>query len=179
MTTKSPPYARLPFIERLAYFIGTGAGAGLIPIAPGTFGSIEGVAVFLGIHEAASGLSAHGAAGVAAIWWLFIGVNVVIFCVGVWASSRVAQLLGVTDPGRVVIDEVSGQLISLTPLLFAPTWVSMLLGFILFRGFDIWKPFPIRKFEQLPRGWGIMTDDAGAGILAAVVLLILRLVRIV
>jgi phosphatidylglycerophosphatase A len=166
LTTKSPPYASLPFIERLAYFIGTGAGAGLIPIAPGTFGSIEGVAVFLGIHQAAS-------------WLLFIGVNVVVFCVGVWASSRVAQLLGVTDPGRVVIDEVSGQLISLTPLLFAPTWLSVLLGFILFRGFDIWKPFPIRKLERLPRGWGIMTDDAGAGILAAIVLLILRLVRIV
>lgn len=179
MTTKSPPYTRIPFIARLAYFIGTGAGAGLIPIAPGTFGSIEGVAVFLGLHAAASSLSANGVAGVAACWLLFIGVNVVIFCVGVWASSRVAQLLGVTDPGRVVIDEVSGQLISLTPLLFAPTWLSVLLGFILFRGFDIWKPYPIRKFEQLPRGWGIMTDDVGAGILAAVVLLILRLVRIV
>ena len=165
-------------MERLAYFIGTGAGAGLIPIAPGTFGSVEGVAFFLGIHQAASGMSAHGAGGTAAHWLLFIGVNLVIFWAGVWASGRVARLLGLTDPGCVVIDEVSGQLISLAPLLVAPTWLSVLLGFVLFRGFDILKPFPIRKLERLPQGWGIMADDAGAGVLAAGVLLIARLVRI-
>jgi phosphatidylglycerophosphatase A len=84
-------------------------------------------------------------------------------------------LLRIDDPGRVVIDEVSGQLISLTPLLVAPTWFSVLLGFILFRAFDILKPFPISKLERLPLGWGIMADDAGAGILVAAILLVLRL----
>src|SRR5262249_20688494 len=157
----------------------TGGGAGLMPIAPGTLGSVEGVAVFLGIHTVMAGFSPGYDGGRTDYWILFAVVNLLIFWVGVWASGRAARMLRVTDPGCVVIDEVSGQLIALTPLLFGPTWLSVLLGFVLFRAFDILKPFPIRKLEHLPLGWGIMADDAGAGILAAVVLLILRLARIV
>jgi phosphatidylglycerophosphatase A len=179
LITTSPPDPKPAFTDGLAYFVATGAGAGLIPKAPGTFGSVEGVAVFLGIHAAMSGFSAGYSAGRTGFWILFTVANLLIFWVGVWASGRTARLLGVTDPGRVVIDEVSGQLISLTPVLFAPTWLTVMLGFVLFRAFDILKPYPIRNLERLPRGWGIMADDAGAGMLAAAVLLILRLARIV
>jgi len=111
--------------------------------------------------------------------WVFLAlVNLIVFGAGVWASGRVSLLMRTADPGRVVIDEISGQLISLTPLLLAPTWLSVLLGFVLFRAFDILKPFPINKLERLPGGWGIMADDAGAGILTAAILLAVRLARL-
>ena len=96
----------------------------------------------------------------------------IITAVGVIVADRAAKYAQVKDPQWVVIDEVSGQLITyylffwVTPL----NWKSWLLGFILFRLFDIWKPFPSRQLEQLPGGWGIMADDWMAGIYAAIVL---------
>jgi phosphatidylglycerophosphatase A len=112
---------------------------------------------------------------------------------GVWSAARVAAHTGVADPQYVVIDEVSGQQLALVlPLIpvaiphFASrpdlsiyglffalslvNWKYLLLGFILFRVFDIWKPFPIRRLEKLPGGWGIMADDWMAGIYAAILL---------
>lgn len=113
---------------------------------------------------------------------------------GVWSSSKVASYAGVADPQHVVIDEVSGMhltlVLALLPLgppthllptdnasLFAVysglsllNWKYLLLGFILFRVFDIWKPFPIRRLEKLRGGWGIMADDWMAGIYAAILL---------
>jgi phosphatidylglycerophosphatase A len=149
-------------------------------LAPGTFGSLEGVAIFAGLSAAVphSG-SEDVVVNATGYWFLLIGVNLLVFSVGVWASGRVARLLGIADPARVVIDEISGQLISITPLLFAPAWRTVVLGFILFRAFDILKPYPIGKLERLPGGWGIMADDVGAGILAAAILIIVRLARIV
>jgi phosphatidylglycerophosphatase A len=164
-------------MDRLAYLLATGAGAGLLPLAPGTFGSLEGVAIFAGISVAARmGSTPHTHIS---YWLLLATANFVVFGVGVWASGRASRLMGSKDPSQVVIDEVSGQMISLTAILFAPTWQSVLLGFILFRAFDIFKPYPIRKLERLPGGWGIMADDVGAGILAALILLVARSVRIV
>ncbi len=121
-------------------------------------------------------------------------VLLLVAIVGVWSSSRVAAYAGVRDPQYVVIDEVSGQHITLLlPLLFiaAPnqvlhgaesgghslsamltllSWKYLLLGLILFRVFDIWKPFPVRQLEKLPGGWGIMADDWMAGAYAAICL---------
>lgn len=173
------PDRKLSLADRLSYLIATGAGAGLSPIAPGTFGSLEGVAIFACVSVAIVRSGTDQVAAHTGYWLLLIALNLIVFAVGVWASSRVAGLMGVDDPGRVVIDEVSGQMISLTPLLFAPTWQSIFLGFILFRLFDIWKPYPISRLERLPSGWGIMMDDVGAGILAAAVLSIARAVQIV
>ncbi len=83
-------------------------------------------------------------------------------------ASRTANYIGKKDPQIVVIDEVSGQLISYLAIGAAvPNWKYLLLGFILFRVFDIWKPFPARQAESLPGGWGIMADDWIAGIYAA------------
>jgi phosphatidylglycerophosphatase A len=173
------PDRKLSLVDRLAYFISTGAGAGLIPIAPGTFGSVEGVAIFTCISVAIARSGADQTGARTGYWLLLIALNLIVFAIGVWASGRTARLLRTPDPSRVVIDEVSGQMISLAPVLFAPTWQSILLGFILFRAFDILKPYPISRLERLPGGWGIMTDDVGAGILAGALLAIARAVQII
>jgi phosphatidylglycerophosphatase A len=122
----------------------------------------------------------------------FVGIFLVS-ALGVWSAARVAAYAGTEDPQFVVIDEVSGQQLALVlPLIpvaiphFASrpdlsiyglffalslvNWKYLLLGFILFRVFDIWKPFPIRRLEKLPGGWGIMADDWMAGIYAAILL---------
>jgi len=98
---------------------------------------------------------------------------VVIFLVtvaGIWAASRVERVLQKKDPSIVVIDEVAGQMIALLSAPFwLPTWWSILSAFILFRAFDIWKPYPIRRLEGLESGLGIMADDVLAGIYALIV----------
>jgi phosphatidylglycerophosphatase A len=88
--------------------------------------------------------------------------------VGIPAATRVARASGVKDPQFVVIDEVAGQLITLIAVPMA--WKSLLLGFILFRGFDIVKPPPVRSLERLPGGTGIVIDDVAAGLYALAVM---------
>jgi len=101
--------------------------------------------------------------------WDWIAVLVVAAC-GVCVAGKVERFAGKTDPQFVVIDEVSGQLIALSFPFTVLNWKSWLLGFILFRVFDIWKPFPARRAESLHGGWGIMADDWLAGIYAGLVL---------
>jgi phosphatidylglycerophosphatase A len=208
-TSASPAQAAPPEAvarkPKLAIFIATACGLGYLPKAPGTWGSLGGLAL------------------AALPWWAFnaysVGVNVTghgdelaflhmapwrmdpfLFCqivltllaaiIGVWSADRTAKFWGVKDPGKVVIDEVSGQHITLLvgcaipiwwrlpkdawasyPVGFetvnsALNWKYLVLGFILFRLFDIWKPFPARQAESLAGGWGIMTDDWIAGMYA-------------
>ena len=90
---------------------------------------------------------------------------------GVPAATRVARACGLKDPQFVVIDEVAGQLITLIAVPIA--WQSLLLGFILFRGFDIVKPPPLRRLERLPEGVGIVIDDVGAGLYGLTVMQVL------
>jgi phosphatidylglycerophosphatase A len=122
-----------------------------------------------------------------------LALLIILATIGVWSASRVAAYAGVEDPQYVVIDEVAGQhlalLFPLIPIalphfmahldfseyaiffaLSLVNWKYLLLGFILFRVFDIWKPFPVRQLEKLPGGWGIMADDWMAGIYAAILL---------
>jgi phosphatidylglycerophosphatase A len=105
------------------------------------------------------------------VWQLqlaFIGVIVVL---GIWAAFRTERLLGMKDPGKVVVDEVAGQMISLLPLAFladGPWFVWVIVSFNLFRLFDIFKPYPARRFEALPGGFGIMADDLVAGVYGAI-----------
>jgi phosphatidylglycerophosphatase A len=94
-------------------------------------------------------------------------ITVVIAVVGVWAADRTATFLRTKDPQCVVVDEVSGQLLTYVAALAPLNWKYLLLGFILFRAFDIWKPFPARQAESLPGGLGIMADDWMAGVYAA------------
>jgi phosphatidylglycerophosphatase A len=99
-----------------------------------------------------------------------LAVLVLIFLLpGIWASSRTARVLKIEDPSIVVVDEVLGQWLT---LLGASTlnWKTFLAAFLLFRLFDIWKPWPIRRLENLPEGTGIVVDDLGAGVYGAIVL---------
>jgi phosphatidylglycerophosphatase A len=101
-------------------------------------------------------------------------VVILIALLGVYAAGRAANYVGKKDPQFVVIDEVSGQMITYFSPFTLFNWKSLLLGFILFRVFDIWKPFPARQAESLPGGLGIMADDWIAGIYAALGLWIAR-----
>jgi phosphatidylglycerophosphatase A len=173
---------------RFALFIATAGGLGYLPKAPGTWGSMLGVALTsltIWMANINFRLAPPGAAG---SWTQrspeadFLsnqaGMAFVIAILGVWASASAARYWRAKDPQKVVIDEVSGQSITYLGLLsrgsFAHGWIYLLAGFILFRVFDIWKPFPARQAESLPGGWGIMADDWIAGIYAAVVLYLLR-----
>jgi phosphatidylglycerophosphatase A len=101
---------------------------------------------------------------------LLVALNVLVFALGVWAANRTCEICGLKDPGVIVIDEVSGQLIAITPLALAPSPAGIIAAFLLFRFFDIFKPYPIRKLERLPGGLGVMADDALAGIYAAILM---------
>jgi phosphatidylglycerophosphatase A len=153
-------------------------GVGYFPIAPGTMGSLVGVGLYLIIWvESFSWLQNRAARGRLNLLYVFTPqmalMLVVIFLVtmaGIWASSRAEKLVRKKDPSIVVIDEVAGQMIALLSGPFwAPTWWSVLTAFILFRAFDIWKPYPIRRLEALESGLGIMLDDVAAGAYALIV----------
>jgi phosphatidylglycerophosphatase A len=160
-------------LDSTAYALAIGLGAGLMPIAPGTVGSLEGVVILLAV------LALHLAPSVSLL--VLVILNVIVFAVGVWASTRTCEITGLKDPGIVVIDEVSGQLIALTPLALWPSFsvAAVVAGFILFRLFDIFKPYPIRKLEHLHAGLGVMADDVLAGIYAAVLLGLGHLARLI
>ncbi len=151
-----------------AIWIATAGGAGFFPIAPGTAGSVVGVAVVMA-------LARLPLARPAAIAILAAGA-VVVFAVGVWAAGKAETYFGRTDPGQVVIDEVAGQMITLMLMPHA-TWKWLVGGFLLFRGFDIIKPFPARQAERIPRGWGIMVDDVIAGLYGMLALALIGLVN--
>lgn len=208
-----------PEKPRLALAIATVLGIGYIRKAPGTFGSLVGVATaflsaifFLHPRSAHDLFSLHplaetilrenlfGAPGTnvhnsAFAFPLLIAVVLFLLlsALGVWSASRVASYACTEDPQYVVIDEVAGQhlalLLPLIPIalphltanldfsqytiffaLSLANWKYLLLGFILFRVFDIWKPWPIRRLEKLRGGWGIMADDWMAGVFAAILL---------
>lgn len=155
-------------------------GVGLIPVAPGTWGSAIGVGLFVvwrhldGRWQAWArehGFSAVGAETLESAAALFL--LLALFLGGVWAASRVEKLTGKKDPGIVIVDEIIGQLITYLFLSRAAGWGLLLAGFLLFRLFDILKPFPARQLEALPGGVGAIADDAMAGIYASLSLLIL------
>jgi phosphatidylglycerophosphatase A len=147
--------------DYLALAIAT-CGVGYLPLMPGTYGSLVGVGIFLGITQFVKGNSLIAVLVVSILAFTFAGV---------WAASRTEELAGRKDPGKVVVDEVAGQLISLFPLTFVAQWsfVPVIISFILFRFFDIVKPYPARKLEALKGGLGIMCDDLVAGVYGAAI----------
>lgn len=168
----SPDEPRKP---RLAFAAATSLGLGYLPKAPGTWGSLAGVAIygitlrFLPLVAGTDPLSS----GALRIGWTAV-IGAALAAVGVWSADRVAKFTGKKDPQFVVIDEVSGQHLSYALALAPLNWKYLLLGFILFRAFDIWKPFPARQAESLPGGLGIMADDWAAGLYAALGLWLAR-----
>ncbi|WP_291984409.1 phosphatidylglycerophosphatase A [Luteitalea sp.] len=139
--------------SRVSRAVATVFGIGYVPFAPGTFGSAAGLAVFAAVR----------AAGGPVVEALTI---VLVFLVGAWAATAAETHFGHIDPGPVVIDEVLGMLVTLA---FLPVSVTgALVGFVLFRVFDVIKPPPCNSLEALPGGWGVMSDDLMAGVYACV-----------
>ncbi len=142
-------------MTRVAVFIATVGYCGYFPIAPGTIGSLAGLVVYL------------------LVWWsqsfvVEIGLVVLLFAAGVWAGTTAERYFGGIDPGPIVIDEVVGMLITLA---FIPVGVSgAIVGFVLFRIFDVIKPYPAGRLERLHGGLGVMADDAMAAVYANITL---------
>ena len=158
--------------DYLALAIAT-CGVGYLPVAPGTLGSLVGIAVYLPVENAIRNSLGGIPAFVLPIDTPVVALKLVailgVTMLGVWAASRVEKHLQVKDPGVVVIDEVAGQMIALLSVpLFFSGWLAVLSAFILFRLFDIWKPYPIRRLEALESGLGIMADDVLAGVYALI-----------
>jgi phosphatidylglycerophosphatase A len=143
-------------------------GAGYFPLAPGTAGSLVGVALVVGL--------ARLPLGRAALIAVLAAASLAIFALGVWAAGEAEEFFGRTDPGQVVVDEVVGQMLTFLLLPHA-TWKWLLAGFLLFRVFDIVKPFPARQAERISRGWGIMLDDVVAGLYGMAVLAVIGLIN--
>jgi phosphatidylglycerophosphatase A len=192
----------------VSIFLATACGLGYLPKAPGTWGSLGGLVVTLiPFVFMATASMRMGAAGLITVYVSNFHVDpylsmqifggVIIAAIGVWTAGRAAHYWGAEDPQKVVIDEVSGQHLTVVlgcalPIsrVVYPTWQTsiwgflahdntlnwkyLLLGFILFRAFDIWKPSPAREAESLHGGWGIMADDWIAGVYAAIGLWIAR-----
>lgn len=139
------------------------------------------VATFFGVGRLRPGPGTWGSAATILLWWMAsrvlqphwqttagILIAAAAIAIGIPAATQVALSSGNKDPQFVVIDEVAGQLIAL--IAIPVSWQSLVLGFILFRGFDIVKPPPVRSLERLPEGYGIVIDDVGAGIYACLVM---------
>ena len=142
-------------MTRLAVFIATVGYCGYFPVAPGTVGSAAGLVFYL------------------LVWWfqsplIEVGLIVLLFLAGVWAGTTAERYFGGIDPGPIVVDEVVGMLITLA---FIPVGITgALIGFVLFRIFDVIKPFPAGRLEKLHGGFGVMADDAMAAIYANIAL---------
>ncbi len=150
--------------NQLILLLATGLGIGYVPRAPGTFGSLLGPLLVMGI-----------------LWWkltilMYLLITVVLFLMGVYVCDRGAKLLGLDDPGCIVFDEISAFTVVMLPVFNQPLdgqfSGSSLIAFLWFRLFDIWKPWPVRFFDRIHGGWGIMADDYVAAIYAAICLYI-------
>lgn len=149
--------------NKAALALATWFGCGFSPVAPGTAGSLGALAAAWLFH----------------LWtrppiWIYAALALALWLPAVWAAAAVARMKNDEDPGLVVVDEVIGQWIALAGAgSFSPAGAAA--AFLLFRLFDIVKPWPVRNAERLPGGWGIVTDDALAGVYAAAALYALRL----
>ncbi len=143
-----------------ASLLATWFGSGLLPRAPGTWGSLAALPFAYAITLAGGP-------------WALLAAVVAVFLAGLWASGIYATASGIHDPGQVVIDEVAGQWLTLVPVAFTPVALDPVLygvAFIAFRVFDVLKPWPVSYFDRhLPDAWGIMTDDIAAGIYAGAI----------
>ena len=134
-----------------AHLLALGFGTGCVPIAPGTFGTLAGVLIYLPFRNLSLTYYAL--------------LTLALFALGIWLCRRTAAALGVHDHPAIVWDEVVGYLITMT--MAPPGWIYVVLGFVLFRFFDILKPWPVSWLDRhVHGGLGIMLDDAGAAVMA-------------
>lgn len=139
--------------DRLILFTAEGFGLGRIRVAPGTFGSLWGIGLGWLISQYTTD------------WFVWLLIWVLMFVFGVPLCERASRLLNKPDPGSIVWDEIAAF-----PLVYAlvpVNWITLIAGFVLFRIFDIWKPWPVRWFDRIHGGLGIMADDQAAAVYAA------------
>ena len=142
-------------MRRLAVFLATCGYVGYAPVAPGTFGSAAGLAIFALVRASGS-------------TYVELATIVVLFAVGVWSGTEAEHHFGGVDPGPIVLDEVVGMLITLALLPVNP--MGAFVGFIVFRALDVVKPWPSGRFERIPGGLGVMADDGMAAVYGNVVM---------
>lgn len=138
--------AELAPVDRLAFFVASAGGAGYSPVAPGTAGSLVALAGLWLIPFTPP------------VLWLTLAA---VVAAGIWAGARVERVLGRKDPGVIVIDEVAGMIVSVLGL--PRTLPVLIAAFLLFRIFDVWKPFPADRSQRITGGVGVMADDLIAG----------------
>ena len=136
-------------MQRLGIFVATCGYLGYVPVAPGTFGSALGLALFFAVRSTGSTS-------------LELGVIALIFAVGLWCGTVAEHHFGGIDPAPIVLDEVVGMLITLA--LLDVNGTGAFVGFLVFRVLDVVKPWPSARFEKLPGGLGVMADDGMAAI---------------
>ncbi len=145
--------------DQFITILATGFGAGLSPVAPGTAGTLVGVLICLICYP---------------MPWAFRLLFVIAISVlSIYVAGQAETLYGKADDQRIVIDEIAGFQVAMLPV--AITGLHLCLAFVLFRIFDIWKPFPLGRLQNLPGGWGVVADDIGAGIYAGLILLLFTL----
>ena len=149
--------------KKLITFLATGFGSGLAPFAPGTFGTLVGVVICLLCLPLP--------------WPLRLLTVLTLSALSIYVAQRAEKIYQKKDDQRIVIDEIVGFQITMLPV--AITILHLGVGFVLFRIFDILKPFPINNLQRLPGGWGVVIDDVAAGIYAAVILFALNYAGIV
>lgn len=160
-------------------------GVGYLPLMPGTYGSMVGVGIYLFFVHLEKSIylryGSGGGSGEQITAWLH-AVNLtafLFFCLlGIWAANRATRLFKNKDPQQAVVDEIIGQLITFLFVPFLVSWHFVLAGFLLFRLFDIWKPYPIDSLQNLPAGIGVCADDILAGIYAGTCLALIYAVSL-
>jgi phosphatidylglycerophosphatase A len=149
--TTSPKVTFVELLKRPACFLAYGFGSGLAPNAPGTFGTMAAIPIYLLMEDLAL--------------WLYLAITLTALVAGIWICQQAVNWIKQDDPSAVVWDEIVGYMVT---MIAAPTgWQWVLIGFVLFRFFDILKPWPISWFDKnLHGGLGIMVDDVIAGVFA-------------
>ena len=145
--------------DQIIKILATGFGAGLSPVAPGTAGTLVGILICLCSYPLSGPFR-----------FLFV---VAISAVSIYVAGQAETLYGKTDDQRIVIDEIAGFQVAMLPV--AITGLHLCLAFVLFRIFDIWKPFPLERLQNFPGGWGVVADDLGAGVYGGLILFLLIL----
>ncbi|MBN2103983.1 phosphatidylglycerophosphatase A [bacterium] len=148
-------------LRRLIYIVATGLYSGYSPLAPGTAGSALGLLIFMLIPGFRN--------------WILLSACIIFFLIGVWSATQVEKMENKKDASIIVIDEIVGMWIALLFIPVSMNWIWWMGAFVLFRIYDVIKPFPAGKSQELPSGWGVMVDDVWAGFYANVTLEIVYL----
>jgi phosphatidylglycerophosphatase A len=149
--------------EKLITFLATGFGSGLAPFAPGTMGTLVGVVICLLCLPLP--------------WPMRLLIVIALLALSIYVAGQAEKIYQKKDDQRIVIDEIIGLQITMLPVVI--NVLNLCAGFVLFRIFDILKPFPIGNLQKLPGGWGVVIDDVAAGIYAGVILFALNYAGII